>query len=316
MHEYTRQIRDFINEPRAQHVLLRNRALWLQLCSALDVIEDSDLAIACFSAGEFPATDGARYLAAYGLLQALFLQQDAVFNICESLSIPEKLDSYPGLKEIREIRNASIGHPTKKAGLKGRPTSYHFISRPTLSLDGFELHSRYSDGTTEFKSISIPELIAEQRRYVSHILGSVITELKRREAAHKEKFKMEKLASVFPPYLSYCIEKIFEGAERADRAAIGIGEVSLKSINRTLQAFREALQKRGIELETYESVNYIYTLLQYPLAELEKFFQTTKAGEQPNINEKTAYIFAFFVRAQFDELKQMAQEIDDYYSGP
>ena len=312
MHEYTEKVRNFINEPRAQHALLKNRALWLQLCSALDVVEDSDLAIASFSAGEFPATDGARYLAVYGLLQALFLQQDAVFNICESLSIPEKLESYPGLKEIREIRNASIGHPTKKAGLKGRSTSYHFISRPTLSLDGFELHSSHSDETTEFKGISIPELIAEQRRYVSHILGSAITELKRREAAHKEKFKMEKLASLFPPSLDYALAKIFESTERADLAAIG--EVSLKSINRTLQAFREALHKRGIELDSSESINYIYTWLQYPLAELEKFFQSTKAGEHPNINEETAYIFTFFVRAQFDELKQVAQEIDDDYS--
>jgi hypothetical protein len=312
MHEYTEKIRDFINEPRARYALLKNLGLWHQLCSALDVVEDSDLAIASFSAGEFPATDGARYLAVYGLLQALFLQQDAVFNICESLGIPEKLESYPGLKEIREIRNASTGHPTKKERPKSQPTSYHFISRPTLTLNGFELHSSYGDGTIDFKSISIPELIAEQRRYVSHILGSVVTELKRREAAHKEKFKMEKLASLFPPSLRYALSKILESTGRADLAPVG--EVSLKSINQTLQAFREALQKRGIELDTYDSINHIYAELQYPIAELERFFQSTKAGEQPNINEKTAYIFAFFVRAQFDELKQMAQEIDDYYS--
>jgi hypothetical protein len=314
MHEYTEKVRNFINEPRARYALLKNRGLWLQLCSALDVIEDSDLAVASYSAGHFAATDGAHYLAVYGLLQALFLQQDAVFNVCESLSIPQKLDNYPRLKEIREIRNASSGHPTKKQRPKSQPTSYHFISRPTLSLDGFELHSSYGDGTVEFKGISIPELIAEQRRYVSDILGSVITELKRRETAHKEKFKMEKLASLFPPSFNYALGKIFESTERADLAAIG--QVSLKSINQTLQAFREALQKRGIELETYECIKDIYTLLQYPLAELEEFFQSTKGGKQPSINRETAYIFTFFVRAQVDELKQVAQEIDDDYSAP
>jgi hypothetical protein len=55
-------------------------------------------------------------------------------------------------------------------------------------------------------------------------------------------------------------------------------------------------------------------LLECPLAELESFFQSAKTGKQPNINQQTAYIFAFFVRAQITELRQIAQEIDDDYA--
>ncbi len=312
MHEYTGKIRDLINEPRAQYALLKNPALWHQLCSALDVIEDTDLAIDSYSTGELAATNGAHYLAVYGLLQALFLQQDAVIAICECLSIPKKLDNYPRLKEIREIRTASAGHPTKKDRPKSQPTSYHSISRPTLSLEGFDLLSFHSDGQFDTKHISIPELIADQRDCVSGILVSAISELERREAAHKQRFKMDKLSSIFPPSLGYSFEKIFGSARGTDHPAIG--EVSLRSVAQTLQAFQDGLQKRGIELETYDSIDHIYNLLRYPIAELEKFFQSAKLGEQPNINEETAYIFTFFVRAHLDELKQMAQEIDDDYS--
>jgi hypothetical protein len=41
------------------------------------------------------------------------MQQDALMNLGESLGIDDKIENYPRLKEIREIRNVSIGHPTK-----------------------------------------------------------------------------------------------------------------------------------------------------------------------------------------------------------
>lgn len=312
MHESIERIRNFISKARRRYILSKNRALWSQCWSCLDVIEDSECAIAAYSTGDFGTNVGAYYLAVYGLLQALFLQQDAVINLCESLGIPETIDHHPRLKEIREIRSGSIGHPTKRNRKRGQPTSYHFISRPTLSHEGFGLLSDYSDGKSEFKNISIPDLIADQRKYVSDIINMVNDELGKQEAAHKDKFRMEKLASVFPDTLNYDLRKILETTGMQEDAALG--EVSLQQIKQTIQAFRKTLEKRGIELETYDSIKYAYELLEYPLNELEKFFQSVKSGSQSNINEKTAYIFAFFVKKQITELRQMAQEIDEDYS--
>jgi len=39
MHEYTENIRYFINRSRKQHVLLKNVKYWNQLCSSLDVVD-------------------------------------------------------------------------------------------------------------------------------------------------------------------------------------------------------------------------------------------------------------------------------------
>jgi len=312
MHEYTREIRDSINEPRAEYALLKNLGLWHQLCSCLDAIEDTELAIASYSAGEFAAGDGAHYLAVYGVLQALFLQQDAVSNMCESLKIAQGLDSYPRLREIREVRSASVGHPTKKDRPKSQPTSYHSISRSTLSAEGFELLSFRGDGSFDSRHISIPDLIADQRSYVSQILSSVISELARREAVHKDKFKMEKLASLFPPALSYCFEKIFGGTRGTEHPSLA--ESHVRQVKQVLQTFREALAGRGIEIDTYDSIKHIYDLLEYPLAELEKFFQSAKAGKEAEISERAAYIFAYFAKDHVDKLRQIAQEIDDDYA--
>lgn len=87
--------------------------------------------------------------------------------------------------------------------------------------------------------------------------------------------------------------------------------LNLQQIKKAFQDFREALAKRGIE---YDSVNYECELLEYPLAELEAFFQNAQEGKESNINEKTAFIFADFVEKKIKELKLLAEEIDNNYS--
>jgi hypothetical protein len=317
VNESIQRIRDFINKPRRQYLLLKDPASWSQCCSCLDVIEDSELAIAAYSAGEFGASDGARYLAVYGLLQALFLQQHAIDNLCRSLGIPDTIYKYPRLKDIREIRNMSIGHPTKRErngnSKKGELPSYHFISRPTLSINGFTLLSDYADGTSKSKDVSAPDLIADQKKYLSGIINTVKDNLEKQEGAHKERFRMEKLVSVFPGTLNYHLGKILLAAGMEQDAVLG--QVNLQQVKDTLQSFRQALEKRGIEPDTHDSIKYAYEQLQYPLAKLEEFFQSVKSGSQPNIDEEAAYIFAFFVQEKVAELRQMAQEIDQDYSG-
>jgi len=39
------EIRDLINQPRKKHFLLMDSAQWYQLCSSMDVIGDTELAI-------------------------------------------------------------------------------------------------------------------------------------------------------------------------------------------------------------------------------------------------------------------------------
>lgn len=308
MYEHIEIIRDFVNRPRKQYFLLKNQALWFQLCSCMDTIEDSELAVCAYSEGNFRDNDGDKYLVIYGLLQALFLQQDAVINLCESLKISKKIDDYPKLKEIRELRNDSIGHPTKRDRRKGSK-SYNFISRFSLGFGGFELYLNYNNGQSETKYVSIPILIADQRKYICDILISVAGKLKEEETNHEKEFRMEKLASIFPSTLNYHFGKVSETIYKS--APTSSGEASLQQIDRALNAFREALEKRGIEVETYDSINYVLQLIDYPLNELKTFFHSSKSGMETNINEKTAYIFSFFMNKQISKLKQIAQEIDE-----
>lgn len=308
LYKYTQGIRNFINQSEKQFNLLKNHKFWNQLCCSLDVIEDSDLVISAYLKSEFGAEDGEKYLRLYGLLQALFLQQDAVTNLCESLGLQNNLISSPKLKEIRDIRNDSIGHPTKRGNYK----SYHFISRVTITKSGFQLISYDEKNKTTFRYILVIDLIKEQRKYLLEILKKVINALKIEEKAYKEKFKMEKLEAVFPDIYSYYIDKIFENIEKSGHPELGLMHVKL--LKGVMDKLKESLQKRGIEIDTYDSIKYLYELLEYPTTELELYFGRLIAKKEPRINNKTACIFAYFIREHLSQLKEIAKEIDNEYS--
>lgn len=313
MHEVTERIRSLINEPKKQHALLKQEDLWSQLCSSLDAIEDCAHAIAAYSGGEVSASKGAHYLAVYGLLQALYLQQDAVFHLCESLGVKKTVGEWvgvhPRLGEIREIRNASAGHPTKKDRPKSLLTTYNFISQATMSLNGFDLLTWDSAGKFQSRCVSIPNLINNQREEVSGILDSLIERLAQEENAHKEKFRMDKLAAVFPHTLTYHFSKVFEGIRKGE---LQFAAINLEQITKALESFKEALASRGIELETYDSIKYLYDQLEHPLGRLQRYLndQTSGTGFGP----QDATIFVFFVEKKVEDLKRIAQEIDNEYS--
>jgi hypothetical protein len=177
--ELEQQIRDFINNPRKQHALLQETAAWNLLCSCLDTIGDTELAFDAYKDAGNPSTDGAAYLLVYGALQALFVQRDAVENLCQALAIAYVRD--PLLNDIREIRNDSAGHPTKRGGGKGR--AYNFISRSSLTKEGFDLMTTYPDSRSPlFRHVSIPSLIASQRDILQNVLSEVLEKLKNRRS--------------------------------------------------------------------------------------------------------------------------------------
>ena len=281
------------------------------MCSSLDVIGDADLAIDAYLNNDFPKCEGSKYLQVYGILQALFIQQGAVKHLCESLSMPIKLESYRDLLDIRDIRNESIGHPTKK-GSKKELNTYHFILRPTISKAGFQLMTCCEKGKIEFKNILIDDITKKQRNILSGILQSLTEKLRSEEQAHKKRFGMDKLADIFSQ-AHYFVEKIYDGLRGGDK--IPIGKIGIQMIKKEiLGKFASKLKEREIEIETYDSVKYTYDLLGYPIDNLNTYLNQLEDKKKVNIDAQTAYIFWFFVSEHIKELEQIAKDIDDEYA--
>lgn len=306
VHKLEERIREFINSGRRQAALLKDSAEWNKLCSSLDVIDDTQLALEAHPQLNDIKGDGASYIIVYGVLQTLLLQQDAAKHIGDALGIKVKLPK--PLEDIRVIRNSAAGHPThqKEKGL----SKSSFITRMSISSSGFQLMTVYSgDKEYEFHHVSIPSLIDIQEKYITEVLNMVTTELERQEVKHRSKHKNKKLIDIFPHALSYHIGKILESTYSPDR--FPLGDANLKMVFSCIEDFKHELTARD-EWDVYDSINYHYELIEYPLSRLKEYFNNNDL-----MNEKDTYIFASFVSEQLEELKQIANELDEKYeSGP
>lgn len=302
------EIRDFINNPRIHYWLIKDKNKFNQMCSSLDIIGDTVLAIEAYVSKKGKELVGQRYLEIYGLLQALQLQQDAVIHLAEALGLPISIKDFPNLSKIRDIRNRSVGHPTKKD--RPKPTSYHFISRITLGKEGFKLES-FINGDAYFEDILALQLIVEQKSDITAILTIIKTELMKRDKEHKLMFKSEKLEFIFTDNnLGHAFEKLNE-CFRGINYVPGFDSAGLETINKVLNMFQEALKKRDIHLETYDVIKYTYKDLEYPLAQLKLYINRQQCDIS---NKKEAHIYLTFVSNKVDYLKDVAKEIDAEYS--
>ena len=169
------EVQDIINKLDISPDVLNDRATKMKLCSCLDVIVDTECCL-----GAFTNTDtnieqldvGDKYMYVYGTLQALYMQQDAVKNFTDTLGI--EYPSEPSLKRIREIRNDSVGHPSKRGDGEGK--AFNFITRDSIGNQGFELGTAYKEDSRAdcLKGVDIPCLIDEQRSVFARFFGHVI----------------------------------------------------------------------------------------------------------------------------------------------
>jgi len=133
---------------------------WSKFCVAMDTLEDSDLAISDFLESDLGSSEGERYLRLYGILQAVFLQQDAIKALWEIVmedKFPKMSDDSPW-KLIRDIRNLSVGHPieVKRDGIVKRT----FVTRIDLEVGVLSLITDVSTGNSEHQAINLNDVVA------------------------------------------------------------------------------------------------------------------------------------------------------------
>ncbi len=306
--ELSEWIREYGHDPRHQERLLSVRFNWHQLWTALDVIEDIELAISAYETGEFPTDPGEQYLRVYGLLQALFVQGYALEHFVKAIRPGMSINGKDLFKEIRENRNAAIGHPTELGHKKGQ-LSTHLISRISMRKEGFDLMSfSESKGDAAIRYVTVRDLIEKQRTEMVRIMGDVVTHLKEEDAAHKATFRTKSLKQAFH-LVPYAFEKISEEM-RAGSVAI-LGAWAAGELQSALRVFEQLLKERGLSIETYDAVRYTYKDIEYPLAQLQMFLAKRKSDIP---HSEAARVYADALQGAFSHLMDIAEEIDEEYS--
>lgn len=169
-----------------QKQLRRDIGKWNQFRSSLDAIRQTHRAIEAYHRSNGDLSEDQRFLAIYGLLQALVVQQDAMCHLSEALGTrPIHMARHKRLEEIRNIRNWTVGHPTKIDRYETR--SHHAIQRPQLGRGGFSLYSAFDDGREQYTFVPVMQLARLQRRVVSHLLRDMLVELNSRQQTKQQK---------------------------------------------------------------------------------------------------------------------------------
>jgi len=299
--EVAHRVRDLINEPRTHALLRRDEASFNVLCSCLDAIEDTQQGIDCYPVDSTERESGPLYVMLYGILQILYVQQDALADMTACVGLAYKRDRL--LSDVRNVRNTSVGHPTKTH--KG---SSHFMVRVSMSPRGFDLMTLLSeDRAPRFESVSIPDLIEKQSRVVRETLVRIAEHLEERDRQRRALHMDKKLTDIFPETLSYYFQKVFEATQRPELHEFGRLHVDL--ILEITGKFKQALTDRDA-LEAYEGVTITLDEVEWPLLRLRAYF----AGEEGELIDRSAYIFTTFCKGRVEELRQMAAEIDEEYA--
>ena len=305
LHERIDEIRDLVDEPRKQHSLDRRSTSYLILLSCIEMIKFTEKALESYLKRDTDSSDvGAEFLNMFGVLQALYMQQDAVRNLHEALDIRYTMD--PSIERIRGIRHDAGGHPTNRGGKK----AVNFFN----VWNGLELITGYPSETAgEIRipdriciSVNLPHFISTQKSIFTEVLNNVIETLKEEQVEHRKKFVGKTLTSAFQT-TGYFFSKISEIALSSDSSYDPLVLGCVDDILKAIDEFKTGLKERE---ESDDTISYIYENLEYALRQIRDCFDAEK---ETHINRKDAYIFAHFAWQEVRELKEIAQEIDERY---
>jgi hypothetical protein len=299
------EIREICNHPWKRELVFQDKIIWNRLWASLDVIEDSQIAIDDYSnLSEFSSSEKG-YLYVYGILQALYLQQDALCNLNKALfgrGIDFKSE-HPKLYNIREIRNNSVGHPTGR----GDGKSFHGISRMTIEKKGFQMMSSFpkSDGEDDFEDVNILSCIATQNELLNEILNNTMEKLKSEFDSHMNKFKEKKLIDIVPTTIDYHFSKLYE--EYVD--LFPVVKINFEMIFKIYNSIKQGIIDRYSSLSALPGIEQNTKTLDYIFERLNRDLIKDRIEDEIELQ-----IFIDALKSHFNELKSMIIEIDEEFS--
>jgi hypothetical protein len=269
----------------------------------LDALGDTQLAADEYLAGHVNATStGLVYLALYGILQVLVVQQDALKELADALKLNRDLPET--LRLVREARNASTGHPTSYRHGKYSNT----INRSSMSLGGFELYRWAHEGEPEIIDIRVADLAREQREIIALLLEDAALALENEEREHRKRWRGDPLVPKLAEGITYALQKLSEGVR--DAPDPGMGAWGLVAIEERLDKFRDALGQRGLLGAYPMSIDPMLAELEYPIGRLREFL----GGRSSPYSRADMEIFVSYVRQKIREIEAGAAEIDAEYA--
>jgi len=302
VYDIVQKIRDKIERGQKYYLLMSNKINWNQFCASIYAIEDSQCAIDAYRELPFPTDIKGKYLFTYGLLQAFYLQQDAANGLSNALC-NKKIDfktKYPLLYNIRELRNDTVGHPTKRTQGKGSSETYSFIqiSQITMKKIGFyyHLYSQNNDFQPEYIYANLDKAIIEQSECITEILTTVCDFLDKEYYDHLKKFEGNKMVKIFDQ-LKFAKEKALTD--------IFLNSLGIQSAEDIFKKCKEALTSRFGDWRYFGGSHLI--------REIDSIFELIKELEAKQDFSQIRYFLAKLMFKELEELQGLCKEVDEEF---
>lgn len=281
-------------------------AAFHQADAAIFVARDADLAMDAFLAKRDAPKERYLYLETYGYLQALFVQQDAICNLWEAMMpASKKWKRSKRLTEIRELRNASIGHPSKQGG--GKKAKFHVISQSTMSVNGFELHTHTASGRFSTRWVKLPEMAEVQRRFLARRVKGITANLRRAVAEYRKQFRGKPMKNLFNNHVSYALQKLAEALSAPDIARVGVALATWLSVEEFLRDFEDGCKKRDQDLPLH------FDDLRYAATRVKEVLDALAHKKRPRLPLRVWRVLGWFVINEIRGLEVDAKEIDKLF---
>ena len=290
-----------INRTEKQATLLTNRQKWDRLTSALYTLEDTSYAIEYYLESDYPADIKGKYLYTYGLLQALFVQEDAINSLSCAL-FDRRINfetEYPEAFAVREMRNDVVGHPTHREKSK-----YIYLAQHSLSKGSF-CYSKDNSFTAHRNTINVDVYgaINETATCVNTILKNALEELDREFREYIEQHRSRKMIEIFN-MLQYAREKTLIPNELD-----ALGSWGYDATKDMVQKCEEELIKRYGTVEAVDSYKYLLDDIYEVYQIIDDDIPRIEVDSQERIKKYMLQILF----SKLDELKNLCEETDKYF---
>lgn len=210
---------------------------------ATDALLDASMAATAYekAVGSDPAIN---LLICYGFLQALYIQQDAVWTLCRSLELKWHPNEDDRIKEIRDLRNRLTGHPAL-AGEKGKPRglSSAIIEYHDVRKDGFGAHIYFEKGS-ERVTLHVPTVLKENEDRLVLQMLAVEAEMDNRERQFRAEQANKPLSNHFGTGFDYLLQRL--RPEMDDEGRVIQAVTHAKMIRQKVTSLREDLNNRNL----------------------------------------------------------------------
>jgi hypothetical protein len=154
-----------------------NRDRFAQYETAMLLMQDTIEALWTHRRRDFSTSAMAAYIEVWGVMQAVFIQQDALLELATALGA-EKPETGDAWDAIRDLRNLLVGHPVNKRSPAKTPLRA-FIGRRQKSYREltYELWDAAADRTT-FPQVNLGQMLDAYESEAASHLAAILAHMK------------------------------------------------------------------------------------------------------------------------------------------